>query len=423
MNLPKKKVLFQLPVQLKPVYYGMQSRILGFLKYFSDRKDHLSVDIVTANQRMKESYITPMWNAEQTEEALQFVDNVFVYEGKNNWLDFAYTRTKIAYYQLLLNQQLPVDTDYYAPPGYVNFVQSLADRTCYDYALFNTINFASLAAPFQSSPTQTIVDMHDLQSKLGQMLKDVIDFKGLHFDYEANFAKEIRVLSQFSKVISNSNDELSALRQHLSLNQLDAIPHLVEGIDSQVKPVTYAERSFQYDLLFVGMANTQNSDAMTFFIDSIFPHIVQAKPDVQFAIAGKVCKDVQVKPEFSQNIKLLGHVPDLAQLYLQSRVMVCPVRTGAGTNVKLVEAISYFLPIVTTSRCASGLSLDHQSNALITDDPLQYAAFVLQVLTHPQLAQALSTAAAATYQQQYSKSAIYAKLDAMFGMTGCIAKK
>jgi glycosyltransferase involved in cell wall biosynthesis len=417
MSIQKKKILYHLPVQLNPIYYGMQGRIIGFLQYFRDRKEQLSVDIVTANQRMKESYIMPFWNAEQTAEALKFVDQVFVYEGRNNWIDFGYTRSKIFYHQIILKQQLPSDTDYYSPPGYVNFVRSLASQTHYDYAWFNTVNFASLGSPFASSSTRTIMDIHDIQSAIGQMMKEVINFKGLKFDYESNFTKEVKVLSRFSTVISNSKHDCSILEPYLSSNQLDSIPHLIDQIDLTVEKTPYAQRDFQYDLFFVGMANTQNAEGMSFFMESIFPDIVRAKPDVTFAIAGKICKDIQVPSELSQNIQLLGYVPDLAELYLKSRVMVCPVRTGSGTNVKLVEAVAYALPIVATSRCSSGLSLHHLSNALITDDPKQYADYVLQLLNDFQLAQRLSHAVEETYQQEYSKSAIYAKLDSLFGIT------
>ena len=415
MNPSKKKVLFHLPVKLKPLYYGTQGRILGILKYFNDRRDYISVDIVAANQLLKESYIAPRWDAEQTQEALNFADNVFVYEGRRNLFDFVYTRSKIFYYQKLLQQQLPMDTDYYSPPGYVRFVQSLATQNCYDYAWINTVNFASLAKSFKSTSTQTIIDTHDIQSRLRRMMKDVLNFKNLKFDYDSNFIKEVNSLNNFSVVISDSNYEFSILKQHLP-NKLYSIPHLVENIAHESENSSYADREFRHDLLFVGMANMQNADGMKFFLESIFPYVLKAKPDAQLTIAGKICKDIQVEPHLSQNVRLLGYVPDLPELYLQSRVMICPLRTGAGTNVKLMEAISYSLPIVATKHCASALSLQNYFNALITDEPVQYAEFILQLLTDFQLAQKLSNEVKATYEQQYSKTAIYSKLDSMFGI-------
>jgi len=96
--------------------------------------------------------------------------------------------------------------------------------------------------------------------------------------------------------------------------------------------------------------------------------------------------------------------------------MLCPVRTGGGTNMRLVEAMSYSLPIVTTQQCAGALSVQNNVNALITDNPTQYTEYVLNLLATPQLAQQISEQIKLTYDRQYSKAVIYKQLDALFGI-------
>jgi len=44
MNQARKKILFHLPVLLKPLYYGTQRRLLGILKYFNYGKDFISIE-------------------------------------------------------------------------------------------------------------------------------------------------------------------------------------------------------------------------------------------------------------------------------------------------------------------------------------------------------------------------------------------
>lgn len=423
-KLQKKKVLFQLPVKLKPIYYGTQGRVIGILNYFKDRKDYLSVDIVAANQWLKESYITPKWDDEQTKEALAYdVDNVFVYEGSNNIFDFVYTRSKIFYYQVLLREQMPIDIDFYSPPGYVNYVRSLASRTNYDFAWINTVNFAHLATVFQDKQTRTVVDTHDIMCRLRKVLKDVLNYKGLKFDYDKNFAKEVDLLNTFDVVISDSNYEFSTLKNYLSDEKLWSIPHHVDRSNGGLELTPYRDREFKYDLLFLGMSNPQNTDAMQYFMSEIFPAIVKARPSVRLAIAGKISNeienifnDIKADKNLLKNIDLLGYVPDLSELYCQARVMVCPVRTGGGTNMRMVEAMSHFLPIVTTQQCAGALSIEHTVNAFVADDPVHYTDNVLQLLADPSLAQTISDAIKTTYERQYSKKAIYAQLDSLFGI-------
>lgn len=412
MNQAKKKILFHLPVPLKPLYYGTQRRLLGILKYFKDRKDFISVDAVAANQ-FRDTWVNPRWDTEQTQEALNFVDNVFVYEGKYNLYDLLYTRSKSWYYQKLLRQQIPVDSDYYAPPGYVKFVNSLVTQNEYDFIWINTFNFAHLAADIKSTSTHTIIDTHDICCRLRAMMPPL---KGLKFDYESNFIKELKLLNKFHTIISDSNYELSVLAPHLPSHKLQSIPHPVDGLRYNSEQLSYQDRKFKYDLLFIGTHNPPNQDGIKFFLDSIFPRVLEARPNTQLAIAGKVSEVIQVDSHLNQNVKLLGYIPDLSELHLQSKLVICPLLTGAGTKVKLIEAMSYSLPIVTTQTFASALFLQDGVNALIKDDPAQYANYILSLLTDFQLAQKLSQEVKTIFEQHYSTPAIYSKLDAMFGI-------
>ena len=110
----------------------------------------------------------------------------------------------------------------------------------------------------------------------------------------------------------------------------------------------------------------------------------------------------------------LGYIADLAELYLQSRLVICPLRSGAGTKFKLVEAMAYAMPIVTTIHSASALSLVDGVNAFITDDPVAYADRVSRTIHEPELAARFSVQISKTYATQHASAAIYTKLDAIF---------
>jgi UDP-glucose 4-epimerase len=171
MNQAIKKILFHLPVPLKPLYYGTQRRLLGILKYFNYRKDFISVDAVAANQ-FRDTWINPRWETEQTQEGLNFIDNVFVYEGQYNLYALLYTRSKSCYYKKFLRQQIAVDSDYYAPAGYVKFVNSLVTRNEYDFVWINTFNFAHF----------DILNGHGLSEVIHKIdLDEIIHRAAIHF--------------------------------------------------------------------------------------------------------------------------------------------------------------------------------------------------------------------------------------------------
>lgn len=180
--------------------------------------------------------------------------------------------------------------------------------------------------------------------------------------------------------------------------------------------IPYPERKFTYDLLYVGAAYYPNVEGMNFFLSSIFPKILEKEPSIRLAIVGKVCDLIQIDPTFKPNIDCLGFVDDLLQLYLTSRVVICPLLHGSGTKIKLQEAMTYGIPIVTTTTGASGLSLEDGIDAFITDEPLVYAQRILDLLTDCQLTYRISENLTRTFKEEYSSSAIYEKLDMMLGI-------
>ena len=121
MSKAKKKILFHLPIPIDfGSYNGTQGIIFGVIKYFNGRKDFFEVDAVGGNK-----FGIIEWGLAQKQEILNFLDNIFVYECERNLVDFLYTRIQSFYYQKMLQQQLPVDSDYFAPPDYVKYVQNL----------------------------------------------------------------------------------------------------------------------------------------------------------------------------------------------------------------------------------------------------------------------------------------------------------
>ena len=414
MNQTPKKLLLHLPSALLPVDTGAKRKFLGTLRYFRERKDFFAVDIVS-----RKDFRQNIWTREQQEEALKTANNFFLYDGQHNLLNFLYSRSKSFYYQKLLREQIPVDSDYFTPPGYIKFVRSLISEKKYDMVWIHNVECGHLGLRSTRSlthPVQTILDILDLHCQLRLARQNIPPLKGLKFDYEANFQREVKLLNQYEKLIITSQEEMVMIKPHIPSSKLHLIPYPLDESNTKDAIVPYSNREFKYDLLYVGASYYPNVEAMKFFLSSIFPEIVANKPDIQLAVVGKVCNFIEIDPAFKQNIDSLGFVDDLSELYSTSRIVICPLLSGSGTKIKLQEAMTYAIPIVTTRTGASGLSLKDGMNAFITDEPDLYAQRILSLLKEPTLAQKVSEEVAITFENQYSISSIYSKLDAMLGI-------
>ncbi|WP_134699064.1 glycosyltransferase [Ammoniphilus sp. YIM 78166] len=121
--------------------------------------------------------------------------------------------------------------------------------------------------------------------------------------------------------------------------------------DSQIK--SYMKRE---GLLFVGtFKHKPNVDGILWFVKNVFPYILRKVSDIKFFIVGSN-PPKEIKSLESENIIVTGHVSDqrLESFYKNCRVVVAPLRFGAGVKGKIVEAMRYQVPVVTTRIGAEG---------------------------------------------------------------------
>ena len=126
--------------------------------------------------------------------------------------------------------------------------------------------------------------------------------------------------------------------------------------------------SKRQNIIFVGGFNhSPNVDAVLWFANYIFPKIKERFPEIIWFIVGNNAPE-EIKNLTSKNIKILGGLSDdeLKNLYQKSRISIAPLRFGAGIKGKIIEAIYYQIPVVTTS--IGGEGLDNSSKVLIIED-------------------------------------------------------
>ena len=111
------------------------------------------------------------------------------------------------------------------------------------------------------------------------------------------------------------------------------------------------------DILFVGgFGHDPNVDAILWAVQEIMPRIWDADPDIKLRVVGSNATK-EVMDLASDRVILEGFVPDetLQKIYASSRVVLVPLRYGGGIKGKVVEAMRYGLPVVTTETGAEGL--------------------------------------------------------------------
>jgi GT2 family glycosyltransferase len=149
------------------------------------------------------------------------------------------------------------------------------------------------------------------------------------------------------------------------------------------EPPEEADLSRRRDILFVaGFAHSPNEDAARWFVENIFPIIRLREPNVHFWLVGSNPTGTVRELANNPGVTVTGFVTDeqLAIHYMQSRVSVAPLRYGAGMKGKVVEAMRFGVPIVTTPFGVQGMS-ELEGNVPVHSDPVPFAEAVLTLLT------------------------------------------
>ena len=95
-------------------------------------------------------------------------------------------------------------------------------------------------------------------------------------------------------------------------------------------------------------------------------------------------------------------VEDLRDLFDRCRVFVCPLRFGAGVKGKIMSALAYGIPIVSTSIGVEGSGLTPGEHVVVAETPEDFARVTLNVYHDSALWDRLSIAGQAILKQDFS---------------------
>ena len=145
---------------------------------------------------------------------------------------------------------------------------------------------------------------------------------------------------------------------------------------------------------------------MRYFLSEIFPLVTQQVPEAQLRITGATTAAQKQSLPDNRNVVFTGYLPDVRATVASSTACVVPLRSGAGTRVKILEAMALGTPVVATSKGAEGLAIKPEVDILIADEPQQFAAQLVRLLRDAALNRRLASNARRLVEEHYDWRAI-----------------
>ncbi|PWG81057.1 glycosyltransferase [Pararcticibacter amylolyticus] len=376
-----KRILFFFPSNPLDKNEGCKIRALNLLKYFRERS--FCVDYVGLDY-------WDNWNEENVAsmQSQGLAEKVYLLKEEPVMKNNTFKYSSLFRSKKRVKQELTIPDH---TPSYLKeaFEQILANQH-YDAVIISYAYWANLIKDSAYlDNTKTIIDTHDLLTSQHQ--KDENLSVGLSLE------EELRRLSLFNEIWVISSDEQYIFSQFLK-QKVTFIPMM---FDAQ-------ERVFQakeFDIIYVASDNTNNINSITWFLNHVYPLLPAG---VRICIIGKITEHIH--GDYA-GITMIPFVSDLTDHYRKSKIAICPMLAGTGIKVKVIEALSFGLPVVGTQRAIDGMPNKINNGCLISDDPVRFAGYVTTLLTDDTFYSTQSKLASEIFMSAFVTDKCYEDLD------------
>ena len=174
------------------------------------------------------------------------------------------------------------------------------------------------------------------------------------------------------------------------------------------------------DLVFTGaMDYTANEDAVLFFHRAIYPRIRDRLGEARFWVVGRDPGPRLAALAADPTITVTGEVEDVRPYLARATVVVAPIRLGAGTRIKILEALAMAKAVVATPAAAEGLRLVPGEELVVAAAPEAFADAGVRLAGDAAARQRLGRAGRARVEAEYDWEITLAPLTrAVAGLAG-----
>lgn len=158
-----------------------------------------------------------------------------------------------------------------------------------------------------------------------------------------------------------------------------------------------------FSLLYPGSFRySANYEAMLWFAEQVF-HRIPEHDKLTVTVTGDTSgRDLTPMITACPQLQFAGYVEDIRPYFACASACIVPLLAGGSTRVKIIEAMAWGTPVVSTCLGAEGLEVTHDENILLANTPQEFAACVSRLLTDQRLWQGISDSGRRLVSERYS---------------------
>jgi glycosyltransferase involved in cell wall biosynthesis len=291
--------------------------------------------------------------------------------------------------------------DSHTVPGAQAALDDELSRTNYDAVLFEGLFVAGYVVP---AHIRVILDEHNIEHELlwrSYQRADGVARRGFNWlEYRRLRPLEIAACQRADLVLVTSEREQQMLHALLPKKNVQVVPN---GVD--IEAFTRDESSIETPGRVIFTASFDyypNVQAALYFAEQCWPSVRSAFPEATWHLVGRNPPPEIVRLGALPGVTVTGSVPAVQPHLAAAQVAIVPLLTGAGTRLKILEALALRRAVVSTRLGCEGIDCVPDRDLLVADEPYAFAAAVVSLLHDGGRRSSLGVAGRALVEEQYS---------------------
>jgi glycosyltransferase involved in cell wall biosynthesis len=256
--------------------------------------------------------------------------------------------------------------------------------------------------------------LEDIDLSFVTLFRDYLNKRGLakafaYFEYRKMKNYVVKTWPSFDNVIVMSDVDKQKLLKIRAGMKISVIPN---GVDTEYFQFAGHRKSNNKLAFLGGSLHYPNVDALLYFFKEIYPQVNQDIEDISLTVIGEFTENSIF--DSNNSVHLTGYVDDIRPYLNDCALLIVPLRIGGGTRLKILEAMSLGIPVISTSIGCEGIDVEKGKDIVIADSAHEFARGIKIVLGDESLQYSLSKNGRCLIKQKYGWEKIVSRLEKIY---------
>lgn len=286
-------------------------------------------------------------------------------------------------------------------------IKDLVIANSFDAVHLDTISLCVFSDLLKGVPV--VLNHHNFESEMlrSRAGSEPNLIKSIYYRYEAYrlLKSEIEYCRIVDLNITCSDDDSESMKKITDRDNFLSVPN---GVDVSYfypnQSVTVLDKSI---VIVGGLSWYPNREAVEYFIREIWPLLNAQIPGMTVDIVGRGPTSEMLRlAETDERVFVHGFVDDVRDYLWRSQFYVCPIRTGGGTKLKILDALATGSCIIADPFSCKGIEVTDGKNVLFAKYPQDYVDQLKCLIEDPERQSRLRQSGPELIRELYSYNRI-----------------